>query len=172
MREVDIDYLNKILRYDPETGDLYWRGLDHKPKYIQTRYANKKISGSVSNGYKRVKINGKHIFAHRIAFALYYGAFPSKYIDHINGDTLDNRIENLRECSLSNNQRNKRLNKNSTTKYTGVGFHKMSGRWRAYASDKGKQVHIGNHDDFYDAVKAREEYSMKNGFTNRHGARK
>ena len=52
-------------------------------------------------------------------------------VDHINGDPLDNRRENLRVCSNSANQHNQGLNKRNTTGYKGVCFYKKSGKYRA-----------------------------------------
>lgn len=64
-------------------------------------------------------------------------------VDHINGDPLDNRRENLRVCSNSENQRNRGVSKNSSTGYKGVCFHKQSGKYRAQIRHQGARHTIG-----------------------------
>jgi hypothetical protein len=64
-------------------------------------------------------------------------------IDHHNGNSLDNRRENLRPCTRSQNQWNRRVNKNSTSKLKGITFDSKSGMWRAYISYKGKRQELG-----------------------------
>ena len=94
------------LNYDPLNGELTWKGSG-------------KIAGWISNGYKRV---GKHsVYAHRIAYFIMTGKWP-KEVDHINRNKLDNRWENLRDCSHKQNTRN--LSKRSSkTGVRGVSQH-------------------------------------------------
>lgn len=66
------------------------------------------------------------------------------FVDHINGDPLDNRRENLRACSNSENQRNQGLNKRNTTGYKGVCLHKQSGKYRAQIRHQGVRRTIGH----------------------------
>ena len=58
-------------------------------------------------GYGRVKINGKSVLAHRLAWALHYGEWPDGAIDHINGIKTDNRLCNLRLATRAQNQQNR-----------------------------------------------------------------
>lgn len=70
-------------------------------------------------------------------------AKTGEYIDHINHDTLDNRCENLRLCSASQNQANRRKQVNNTSGFRGVSFHQETGKWRAQLRCVGKPLHIG-----------------------------
>lgn len=63
-------------------------------------------------------------------------------VDHINGDKLDNRKENLRLCNNSQNHMNKGVQSNSTTGYKGVSFEKSIGRYRAYCNFNGKRYNL------------------------------
>jgi hypothetical protein len=67
-------------------------------------------------------------------------------IDHINGDGLDNRRENLRLANSAQNAWNSRIAKNNTSGFKGVTFNKREGRWRAKISHDGKRINIGTYD--------------------------
>ena len=69
-------------------------------------------------------------------------------VDHINGDPLDNRRENLRLATASQNQANRRKREAATSIYKGVSWHKKAGKWRATIGiGNGKQEHLGFYDD-------------------------
>jgi hypothetical protein len=103
--------LRQILRYEPETGKLYWlerpRSLfrtDHSHRGWNTRWAGKEaFTASNPKGYRQADVLGFHTCAHRVAWAVHFGEWPTDTIDHINGVTNDNRIANLRVCSASEN---------------------------------------------------------------------
>ena len=83
---------------------------------------------------------------HRLIFLLEYGYLP-KEIDHINGDRQDNRIENLREVTRSQNQFNKTMCKNNTSGTRGVSWHQKSGSWVVRVCANGKSKSIGYFKD-------------------------
>lgn len=67
-------------------------------------------------------------------------------VDHKNHDGLDNRRENLRVCTQSQNCANRRKRKNCSSRYKGVSFSKPKGKWQAYSKQFGKEgkiIHIG-----------------------------
>jgi len=77
--------------------------------------------------------------------------------DHINGDRLDNRRANLRLCSPAENARNRKLQKNSTSGYSGVLFHKANSKWKARIKHMGDWIHLGYFIDKEDAIRARSK---------------
>jgi hypothetical protein len=80
-----------------------------------------------------------------------------KYVDHINGDTLDNQNENLRLCSQTENQRNRKINSNNKSGYKGV---KASGKkWVAIINCNKKHKYLGTFETREDAAKAYNEYA-------------
>jgi hypothetical protein len=84
---------------------------------------------------------------------IYHHGYSPDVIDHINGDTFDNKIENLRECSKSQNQQNRKIDTNNLSGVKGVGWCKKKNKWRARIIVDGKEHHIGFFDDLQDAKK-------------------
>ena len=113
------ELLRKLLRYEPETGKLFWRKRppDMFPRESRglswnTRYAGAEaFKDKHERGYKRGSIFGKTFRAHRAIWAMVHGHWPPEDVDHINGDTSDNRLENLRAVSRQENLKNQRLSK-------------------------------------------------------------
>lgn len=78
-------------------------------------------------------------------------------VDHINGNRLDNRRNNLRLVTKSQNMMNRGLQKNSKSGYMGVSWHKKTKSWRAYIKKDRKQIYLGLYDTKIQAAKAYNE---------------
>lgn len=146
---ISAEKINRLLDYDPCTGIFTW-------KVYRSRTAKKgSLAGSKHDkGYIKIMINRKNHFAHRLAWIICRGEIKGE-IDHINGVRDDNRIENLRDCSSSQNRLNTRISEKNKSGMKGLYMDKRSGRWVACASIKGKVIHLGNFKDFNDAASAR-----------------
>ncbi len=83
-------------------------------------------------------------------------------VDHINGNPLDNRKENLRLCSQSDNCRNRSLSKNNTSGFKGINFKKSSRRWGARASTRGERIHLGYFECREDAAARYDMFVVEN----------
>lgn len=92
----------------------------------------------MSSGYYRGTLFGKKYLAHRVVFYLHNGYIP-EFVDHIDGDRLNNDPTNLREATRQINNHN-RIGK-------GYGYHKASNKWVAYITLDGKSKHLGLFDD-------------------------
>ena len=80
---------------------------------------------------------------------------PCLWVDHRNGDGLDNRRENLRLATCAQNARNRRKTKSKTSsRFVGVSFDKRGGRWKAYIKFQAKRIWLGRYDDEIDAARA------------------
>lgn len=90
------------LSYDNGTGNLTWKDDGSTNNRVGM------TAGSSDKGYHRVWINGRTWMAHRVIWAIYYGKWPDNTIDHIDGDSLNNRISNLRDVTQLENNCNKR----------------------------------------------------------------
>ena len=136
--------LEEVLRYEPEAGKLFW--LDHRG----TRRSPGDKAGGLdrTTGYIIVKYKGKGYRAHRLAWYLHTGEDPATmWIDHINGNPVDNRILNLRKCLQSQNRCNSRAKANSTSGYKGVYWCKRNKKYRAQITKNKKVYKLGNYDN-------------------------
>ena len=153
----------ELFEYDPtsHTGLRYKK--DHYP-----RHKGSTAGGKASRGkYYEVVVSGRtRVKAHRIVWALHHGELPKKQIDHINGNGLDNRIENLRQVDASQNNWNRSI---KTASKTGVkNIHKLrNGKFRVNIWKDYKSNHFGVFNTLEEAVlaanKARQE--LHGGYT-------
>lgn len=104
----------------------------------------------------RVKGKQKIISLHRLIMNASHGI----QVDHINGNTLDNRILNLRLCSQKNNIQNQKIRKNNTSGYKGV-YSKTKNKWGACIGVNNKLIHLGSYDNKHDAALAYNEAAIK-----------
>ena len=131
------ELLKLIIHYSPDTGVFTRISSRYKPSIgVISSTAN-------SNGYFVIGILGKLYPAHRIAWCLVHGYWPSKMLDHINHDKIDNRLVNLREATSAQNQKNTGAKKNNTSGYKGVSYNKKLGKWGACVRANGKHTHLG-----------------------------
>lgn len=133
---LDADKLKEKLHYNPDTGIFTW--------IVSTKGHAKGITaGSQCSKYISIVINGKHYLAHRLAWLYMTGSFPKKYIDHINGNHIDNRFCNLREATHGENIQNSPIRKNNTSGIKGISWHKSKKRWEARICANNKFIHLG-----------------------------
>jgi len=97
------------------------------------------------------------IFLHR----LITNCHKALVVDHINHNTLDNRKENLRICTRSQNGRNRKISKNKSSKYKGVNFHKGNMKWQAMIRFNDQHKYLGIFENEEDAAKAYNEAAVK-----------
>ena len=147
------DDVLKYFKYDQ--GKLFWK----LPRGRKVKAGDR--AGSVNSiGYRVIGLNGVRYLEHRIIFLMFNGMEPD-YIDHINHDRSDNRIENLRECSRSQNNFNSIKPKNNTSGCKGVDWEKRRSRWLARIESKGKQIFIGRYKNIKDAIRATHKARAK-----------
>jgi hypothetical protein len=109
--------------FDYRDGELYWR------KRSNSKVAQGAQAGTVNmSGYRVITINGKKIHAHRLIW-LWHGLELPEQIDHINGNPLDNRIENLRAANCVTNAYNSKLKSDNTSGVKGVSWCNTYRKW-------------------------------------------
>lgn len=150
--------LRELLNYDPATG-VFTRRLG-----VRGFAAGSTVGSPHSAGYIYCSVAGYRCFAHRLAWCYMYGDWPEGELDHINGVRNDNRIDNLRLATRSENMLNRhRPRKGNKSGYIGVSSHKD--RWRADLTVDGAQQYLGLFDTPEEAhaayVAAKELLSLK-----------
>jgi hypothetical protein len=163
----------RILNYDCFTGEIRWSGnrsdLDYMSKQNIDKHLGKHARRVDGNGYIKIQIKGKNYKAHRLAWLMTYEKWPDGEVDHIDGNGLNNRIENLRDVTKSQNQRNRRINKASTTGVTGVCFHKVKKKYEVSIKSNGRQVYVGAFKTIEEAAAARKAANEQYGYHPLHG---
>jgi hypothetical protein len=140
-----ISYLLPLIQENLEHKDgvLYWKKTSgRKLKGNQAGWLNK--------GYVMVGIGGEEHPAHRIIFLLHHGYCP-EYIDHVDGNRSNNRIENLRSATLNENARNCKKPSHNTSGYKGVCWDKNRNKWMAYITINNKFKSLGRYEQIEDA---------------------
>ncbi|WP_029673977.1 HNH endonuclease [Bradyrhizobium japonicum] len=152
------DYLRECFSYDGMTGTLVWKNRplhhfvrDKHRRCFNTKWAGKSAGNISVQGYLVVKLNGKLFFGHRIIWKMVRGTEPEQ-IDHKNLTRSDNRIDNLRACSLPQNGMNRSIYRNNKTGLKGVSCR--DGRFRATIQVNRKAKTIGSFDTAEEAHEA------------------
>jgi hypothetical protein len=174
---MDVIELASLVAYDPLTGQLTYlerpRGYfksDKSWKTWNTRFSGRPaMNVKNSRGYLVGRVNNTSMKAHRAAWALHYGRWPTYEIDHVNGNKMDNRIENLRDVRTSENGKNRPKQRNNTSGVTGVGYTQTTGKWFARIKVSQKLIHLGYFNTKEGAVRSRLLAENRYGFTDRHG---
>jgi len=136
---------NKIREmFDYDGGALYWR------KSRGCVAAGSKAGTVLNSGYIGITIDGKCYLAHRLVYKWHFGVVGEE-IDHINGDKQDNRIENLRVVSRSQNQWNSVLRSDNTSGIKGV--TRRGSNWIAQIKLYGRNLYLGRYKDKMEAAR-------------------
>ncbi|MBJ9964465.1 HNH endonuclease [Burkholderia seminalis] len=154
---IEIELLLELFSMDAETGRLFWKSVS---KHSPSRLGKEAGMCRVNRGGKRywvVKINGRGVNRSRIVFAMTNGRWPVPCVDHINGDSLDDRPGNLREATRQQNNWNIKGRKKSSTLPMGVTVNRC-GRFVAQIGYCGRRKSIGS---YATADEASEAYQQK-----------
>lgn len=139
--DLTADRLRALLHYDPTTGIF----TNRVHRGSTARAGNVAGCLSTSDGYLRIRIDGRQYLAHRLAWLHVTGCWPSGEVDHRNGVRTDNRFANLRDATSSVNSQNLRAARrdNKTAGLLGVSYMASKGRYRATICVSGKHLHLG-----------------------------
>lgn len=126
--ELTQEYLRERFNYDEDTGILTWRTHLRKARYVG------KEAGTLKGKYRVVYLHKKGCLSHRLIWVYMYGEIPEgKEIDHIDGDTTNNRISNLRLASRNENMWNRRAR----------GYRYKDGKFQVEMKHLGKFIYVG-----------------------------
>ena len=137
--------LKELLEYDPETGVFVWK------KKSGRRGAALAPIGSVAgsddgNGYIRIGIDYKDYRGHRLAWLYVHGEYPTKQIDHVDGNRANNAISNLRLATQSENNQNQREARGARNGMPLGVYRSSKNRWKALIGIGGKKIQLGHFD--------------------------
>ena len=148
------DTLIDRFNYCPDTGIFIYR------KTVGSRGLVGTQAGTLNNmGYRCIKIKSFLYLEHRLAWFYCFNEWPIDLLDHINRIRDDNRLDNLREVSESDNLQNMGISKRNKSGFKGVSL--QSGRWCARIMISGKEVHLGRFDTPEQAAHAYETFKTK-----------
>lgn len=147
--------IQSIFQY--KDGVLYWNAD------ISRKAKKGAVAGSTKtsvHGYCVITYKRKHYKRSRLVFLMHNGYLPDS-VDHINGCKSDDRIENLRPCTQSQNNCNAKLSKNNKSGVKGVYWSEREGKWKAEISMNNNVMKLGTFSSLDDADKVVREARKK-----------
>lgn len=145
------DAVHAMLHYNADTG-VFTNKIDRNP-----RARAGSLAGYTNTiGYTVIQIGGRKIHAHRLAWFYMTGEWPTCEIDHINRIRSDNRFDNLRQATSTQNKHNTDDRITNTSGHRGVTWNKRSEKWQAQIAVAGKHYYLGMFDKIEDAVESRK----------------
>jgi len=144
--------------FDYMNGNLWWKKTNSNRVKVGSEAGCVNTYQYVHVGFKK-----KYYYIHRLIWAWHGNSLePNQDIDHIDGNSLNNRIENLRAVSRKQNSENtKSAQKNSKSGVKGVYWHKGAKKWEAQIQHNGKTIPLGYYKDIDEARAARIEGEKK-----------
>ncbi|WP_421921410.1 HNH endonuclease [Marinobacter salarius] len=179
--EINQEYLRECFEYID--GILYWkeRPRNHFSNDGTWKTWNLKFAGKIAGCnsyynegkacYWKISIDDKRYRRSRLVYIFHNGSITDNLIiDHISGESLDDRFENLRAITQYENCYNSKLYSNNCSGVTGVSFCNRFKKWFSYGQINKKRKQLYRGDDFFEAVCARRAYENSNNLiTDRHG---
>lgn len=146
------DRLMSVLSYDPDTGVFRWK------QKMGARAREGAIAGCTisTQGYRMIAVDRHTYRAARLAWLYVYGNPVPEYVDHRNGVRTDDRIDNLRSSTNSQNCANSGARKHNTSGFKGVSWDAEAGKWKAKISVNYKQMNLGRFTTKEEAAAAYE----------------
>jgi len=142
--------------FDYHDGKLYWKISPAKNVPIGRRAGHK-----TSLGYRTIRFNKQAYFEHVLIFILFNDYRPP-LVDHIDGNPLNNLIENLREATSAQNQHNRKKPKTNTSGIKNVSWHKTTKKWEVRIGVDNQRLYLGKFEDLelaeLVAIEARNKY--------------
>ena len=153
--KLDNLYLKEEANYGTDWSWFY----DYQDGVLVSKRTKKPVGSVTEKGYLRLRVKAGGFYAHRIIWEMFHGTIPlNKQVDHIDGDKLNNRIENLRLADNSQNQANTPVRKTNNTGIKGSFFVKKTGKYQSAITWQNTTYYLGNFDT---AEEAGEAYRKK-----------
>ena len=150
--KLDLDNLFDVY---PNEGKFVWKNASKYHKDMNGKEAGSGRANQNKKMYWVIKINKTTYKRGRLMFFYIHGKFPTPCLDHINGDSLDDRIVNLREATVIENAWNHKKRKRTVNLPMGI-RSMANGKFQARIGYKSKQIHLGVFDTVDEAKKVYE----------------
>jgi len=160
-------FIKHILNYNPLTGVFIWK-IERPGKARKGNVAGYSRKYKSSIDYRFIGINGIQYREHRLAWLYVFGRFPKGQIDHKDGNSINNRINNLREVTNQDNCKNQSRPVNNTSGCIGVSWRKTDKVWASYIYIDYVRKHLGNFKVKNDAIICRKMAEFDYGFHEHH----
>lgn len=141
--------IEAVLLYNEQEGTFTWKRTGKLAGYTNP------------DGYVFIRINKKLYRAHRLVWLLRYGQFPEAEIDHVDGNPSNNRVENLRLASSSDNKCNTKRRKDNTSGVKGIHWYKAYKKWQVNICKNSKNKCLGYFTDIFEAYCVLTSYRNK-----------
>lgn len=159
----DLKNLLLEIKYDKDTGEFYW--IKNKIH----RDLNKPIGVDCKSRYKCLTYNQVKYHLHKLAWYCIYHIYPNQQIDHIDQDTYNNRIDNLRLVTALENSKNKPKRRDNTSGITGVSYDKQTDKWVVRIKNGTKYENRGRFNTIDEAKQERDRALKELGYFEGHG---
>lgn len=158
MNNLNAEMIKVLYRYEENTGLFFKNGIS-KP----IGFKHKKTAKEDAKEYLRTTFGGKCVYVHRMIWVYMTGEQPV-VIDHIDGNSLNNKWNNLRNVTQSVNMKNQKVHNTNTSGTSGVTYRKDSDKWRARIMVDGKMIGLGTFNKKQDAINARKKGEKEYGY--------
>jgi len=145
---MNLKEMDRLFKYDVING-----GLIRKVSVSKNTKEGDRAGRETSGGYFSTTIKSKETQIHRIIYFMFNGFLPD-FIDHKDGNPLNNKIDNLRGCTNSQNQYNKKIQKNNTSGYKNI--YKKNNGWIVLFRVNKRLKSYGVYRNISDAIKTAE----------------
>jgi len=161
------EHVKKLFDYNETTGELI-RKYSPSNSVKTGDVAGSKWESKHTN-YYHINAKGKKYLAHRLIWLYMTGEFPKNDVDHIDGNGLNNKWNNLRSVTRQENMQNSTLRSDNTSGHVGVTRNKRDRKWMAYISHNQKMFNLGSYIDISEAIQVRKIAEKKYMFHELHG---
>ena len=144
-----VKYLNASFLYEPATGKLYWknRPKNHFKRPAAAAKWNKRFAGTeaLASGrrYKYGNLNNAYCTAHRVIWKMVTKKEPPKFLDHKDRNKKNNRFDNLRPATFSQNAVNRDRTRANSSGHTGVSWSAVNRNWVVQAGGRAEGRYRG-----------------------------
>lgn len=170
---LSVDLINELIEYDKDDGSFTWRrrSIDYFPcertcNGWNSRYAGEKagcIAKTKNNSYRKITLFKKMFHASDLALLLSTGEWPNGVVVHVDGDTTNDALRNLKVVEYREAYTSNKVYKNNTTGHKGI-YASGNGFFTVQVSYHGKQYHVMRTNDIDEAILARKKAEKDFGY--------